>query len=203
MMPLDRPDPMLIAGGDRPSRADAVKNRQLLLDTAAHLFKTHGVDAVTMSGVAEAAGVGKGTLYRHFSGKTDLCSALLDQDQRDLQNRTLQHLADRSLPPLAHLRWFCEQVADFVVRNLPLLYIVGDASAPSTLDLPAHRWWRQTIRALLARLVPAADLDYLADTLFVMLDPHTVRYQVTVRGVDLPTIHHGLNRLIDLVTSRS
>jgi hypothetical protein len=36
-----------------------------------------------------------------------------------------------------------------------------------------------------------------------MLDPHTVRYQVTVRGADLPAIHHGLNRLIDLVTSRS
>jgi AcrR family transcriptional regulator len=203
MMPDDIPNPKLISAIERRVRSDAVKNRQLLLDTAGRLFATRGVDHVTMSEVADAAGVGKGTLYRHFTGKTDLCSALLDQDQRDLQTRTLQRLTDRATPPLAHLRWFCEQVAAFVVRNLPMVYIIGDASAPSTLDLPAHRWYRQTIRALLDRSVRSPDLDYLADTLFVMLDAHTIRYQIVVRGLDLASVQRGLNLLIDCIITRS
>src|SRR5690606_32590114 len=78
----------LIMPDPRPTRADAVTNRELLLSTAPDLFERVGVDVVTMTPIAQEANVGKGTLYRHFNNKNDICQALLDQDMRDLQSRT-------------------------------------------------------------------------------------------------------------------
>lgn len=184
----------------RPPRADAQKNRQRLLVAAEHLFSAYGVESVTMSDVAEAAGVGKGTLYRHFSSKTELCHALLDQDQRELQNTVLQRLHNAQTPPLDDLRWFLEQASTFVYRNLSLLYVARDPGAPMTLDFPGHRWWRQTIRALLQRAGVTGDLDYIADTLYVMIDAQTLRYQQVIRGYDLARIHAGLRLTVDRLT---
>jgi AcrR family transcriptional regulator len=53
------------ATGARPLRADAQRNRDRLLEVAVHAFSHDGPD-VTLDAVAKAAGVGIGTLYRHF-----------------------------------------------------------------------------------------------------------------------------------------
>ncbi len=188
----------LILPDPRPSRADAVKNRARLLETAARLFDTHGIDAVSMSQVAQEAGVGKGTLYRHFNSKTALALALLDQEQRALQERTLQRLrSDHDAPPLALLRWFMAEVLAFTDRHLDLLYIANDASAPPTLELGAHQWWRQTIRALLQRAQPPGDVDLLTETLFVLVDVNTLRYLRVTRGHSVEQVHVHLLTTID------
>ncbi|WP_170184257.1 TetR/AcrR family transcriptional regulator [Glutamicibacter uratoxydans] len=49
----------------RPLRADAAKNKQIILDTARHLFASRGME-VTLEQVAAAAGLGVGTVYRRF-----------------------------------------------------------------------------------------------------------------------------------------
>ncbi|MFE7875113.1 TetR/AcrR family transcriptional regulator, partial [Micromonospora humida] len=51
--------------GARPLRADALRNRQRLLDTAVRAFSRQGPE-VTLESIAREAGVGIGTLYRHF-----------------------------------------------------------------------------------------------------------------------------------------
>jgi AcrR family transcriptional regulator len=61
----------------RPLRQDAARNRQLLLDTARRVFGREGLDAGVET-VAKEAGVGTGTLYRHFPSKDDLVSALIE-----------------------------------------------------------------------------------------------------------------------------
>src|SRR5689334_8361487 len=66
-------------------RADAVRNRRLLLQAAGRLYAAHGVDAVSMDDIAAAAGVGKGTLYRRFTDKSALVAALLDERESELQ----------------------------------------------------------------------------------------------------------------------
>ena len=179
----------LILPNPRPSRADALKNRELLLQTAQRLFARSGVDAVTMSEVAEAAGVGKGTLYRHFANKVELCQVLVDQDQRDLQNRTLVRLRE-SGDPRADLEWFLREVTAFVLRNQSLVF--AEASIGLLLDHPAHLWWRQTIRGLLLRLSPQIDVEYAADVFFIMLDPRTIHFQLTARAYDSARITNGL-----------
>ncbi|QAY59563.1 TetR/AcrR family transcriptional regulator [Microbacterium protaetiae] len=61
---------------DQPLRADARRNREAVLDAASALFAQHGGD-VQMNDIAERAGVGVGTLYRHFSDKQSLQAAII------------------------------------------------------------------------------------------------------------------------------
>ncbi|MEL6216458.1 MAG: helix-turn-helix domain-containing protein, partial [Pseudomonadota bacterium] len=85
-MEISNDNPLIIFDDDgTPSRADARRNRKLLLETAQALFEANGVDAVSMTAIADAADVGKGTLYRHFPNKAALCNALLDEDMHALQ----------------------------------------------------------------------------------------------------------------------
>jgi AcrR family transcriptional regulator len=64
-------------GGCRPMRADAVKNRQRILEAAESIFATEGL-SVPVDAVAERAGVGVGTLYRHFPTKEALFEAIVE-----------------------------------------------------------------------------------------------------------------------------
>ncbi|MBL8131305.1 MAG: TetR/AcrR family transcriptional regulator [Anaerolineae bacterium] len=194
-------DDLIILSEQRPTRADAVRNRDHLLCVARRMFDAYGVDEVTMSAIAHEAKVGKGTLYRNFPDKLALCRELLDQEQRELQERTLQRLHGGG-PPFDHLAWFMNEVLGFVWRNLGLLRGEGGVLP---LAHPAHFWWRQTIRGLLQPMRPSLDIDYLADTLFVLLDPRVLAYQRT-RGYGLDRIAAAMidtaRRLLDDAAER-
>jgi AcrR family transcriptional regulator len=60
----------------RPLRADAARNRRQLLAAAAEVFAERGLDA-SVSDIAQRAGVGKGTVFRHFPSKDDLLAAVV------------------------------------------------------------------------------------------------------------------------------
>ena len=71
-----------VAGGSdtsdtpRPMRADAQRNRGRILEAAEVVFASEGIE-VPVDTIAEKAGVGVGTLYRHFPTKEKLCEAIL------------------------------------------------------------------------------------------------------------------------------
>jgi AcrR family transcriptional regulator len=73
-------------GDDRPLRADARRNRDRLLQTAKAAFAEEGL-AVPLDEIARRAGVGPGTLYRHFPTKEALFEAVVHE-------RLRQHLRD-------------------------------------------------------------------------------------------------------------
>jgi AcrR family transcriptional regulator len=60
----------------RPLRADALRNRQRVLEVAGEVFATEGL-AVPIDEIAQRAGVGVGTLYRHFPTKEALYAAVV------------------------------------------------------------------------------------------------------------------------------
>jgi AcrR family transcriptional regulator len=62
-------------GSDRELRADARRNRQQVLRTARHLFAAHGL-GVSLDEIARRAGVGPGTVHRHFPTKDALYLAV-------------------------------------------------------------------------------------------------------------------------------
>src|SRR5258708_19526952 len=61
--------------GVKPLRSDAVRTRKLLVRAASEAFAEHG-SAVSVSQIAERAGIGKGTVFRHFATKEDLLAAI-------------------------------------------------------------------------------------------------------------------------------
>jgi AcrR family transcriptional regulator len=73
------------AKSPRKPRADAVRNRERVLEAAKAVFSAGGTEA-SLEAVARAAGVGIGTLYRHFPTREDLFEAVY--------RREVQHLAD-------------------------------------------------------------------------------------------------------------
>jgi AcrR family transcriptional regulator len=79
--PADDLDQVVLSSGGaeeapRMMRTDAVKNRQRILDAAEEVFAAEGV-AVPIDVVAERAGLGVGTLYRHFPNKEALLEAIV------------------------------------------------------------------------------------------------------------------------------
>lgn len=61
---------------ERQLRADAERNRKRLLESAQALFRERGLE-VTVADIAEAAGVGRATLFRNFASKEDLIAAIV------------------------------------------------------------------------------------------------------------------------------
>lgn len=76
-------------GRPRPERADAARNRELLLRTAREVIDEEGVEKVTMDGLAERAGLGKGTVFRRFGTRAGIFRALIDEDERRFQQHVL------------------------------------------------------------------------------------------------------------------
>lgn len=190
------PEPIILIQNGPPTRADALKNRAILLQTAMRLFNEHSVDEVSMSAIAEAAGLGKGTLYRHFQNKNELCEALLDQDQRDLQARTLDQMR-QLIAPHEKLRWFLREVVNFAEQHHALFYASIGAEL---LVHPAHWWWRQTIRGLLVQMKIAGDVDYQADMLYSQVSVISLHYMRQIRGYSIERILTGLYDVIDHLT---
>lgn len=92
----------------RAMRADARRNHERLLTEARSAFAEHGTDA-SLEDVARRAGVGIGTLYRHFPNRDALLSAVFEEAAGDLLARSRELL--RSPEPCAALvTWLREMV---------------------------------------------------------------------------------------------
>lgn len=82
----------------KPPRRDAVRNRQRALAAAAAVFAEEGVGASTET-VALRAGLGVGTIFRHFPTKDDLLRAVLANMFDELTEATVAALADDDAGP--------------------------------------------------------------------------------------------------------
>lgn len=80
---------MVPLGAPKPERADATRNRLLLMSTARQMIAESGAGALTMDALAERSGVGKGTVYRRFGTRPGMFQALLDDGEREFQQRVL------------------------------------------------------------------------------------------------------------------
>ena len=88
----------------RASRADAQRNRDHILDIAEQYFSEHGVTG-SLDAIAKQAGVGSGTLYRHFPTREALLAALLRARDDALVSRREDIRADATDAADALGRW--------------------------------------------------------------------------------------------------
>jgi AcrR family transcriptional regulator len=99
----------------RSKRADALRNRQTLLDAAAAVFVTSGVDA-PMREIAARAGVGLGTIYRHFPTRADLVVAVYRHQVESCAEAGPTLLAEAD-SPFSALRQWVDLFVDFLVTK--------------------------------------------------------------------------------------
>jgi AcrR family transcriptional regulator len=90
-------------GADRPMRADARRNYERLVQAAKQVFTTYGGDA-SMEAIAKEAGVGVGTLYRHFPKRIDVVEAVYRTDVDQL-SETAEMVARELEPWPALVAW--------------------------------------------------------------------------------------------------
>jgi AcrR family transcriptional regulator len=104
----------LSAPGARPLRADAQRNRERLLEAAVRAFFQNGPD-VPLDAIAKVAGVGIGTLYRHFPTR----GALVEAAYRNELARLCDAVPDLldTLPPGQALRTWMDRFVDYVTTK--------------------------------------------------------------------------------------
>jgi AcrR family transcriptional regulator len=133
----------------RKPRADALRNRALLADAAKQAFMDLG-DAVTMEEIARRAGVGIGTLYRHFPSRDAVVEAVFWRAFEQLAEAAQRLQAE--LPPAEALHAWLKLFVDYMAAKRvigPALHGMANVS-----DLYAAA--QQPMRAALAQLVERA-----------------------------------------------
>jgi AcrR family transcriptional regulator len=119
------------ATAPRPMRADAQRNYDRLLQAAVAAFAEHGADDVSLEEIARRAGVGIGTLYRHFPTRQALLEAVYTDQVEALRVRATE-LKDADSPSEALAAWLRALTAfSATKRNLTsaLLETLGKDSA--------------------------------------------------------------------------
>ena len=116
-------------------------------------FAEHGVANVHMAQIAEAARAGKGTLYRRYANKGDLCLALI-HDQLSAHQAAilarLQEMQQANSRYLERLKFFLVEVLALTEQHVPLLCEVqqgGQIGGPEG-DAPFFEWQHMTVRGL-------------------------------------------------------
>jgi AcrR family transcriptional regulator len=111
----------------RPLRADAARNRRLLLAAAADEFAERGLDA-SVADIARRAGVGKGTVFRHFATKDDLLAAIV-LDRIDALSAAGEQLLNAADPGAALLEFLTVAAHQRQQRDLSFLQEASELNA--------------------------------------------------------------------------
>jgi AcrR family transcriptional regulator len=145
----------------RPLRADARRNRERVIAAAGIVFAEHGRDA-QMDDVAKRAGVGVGTVYRHFPTKEALIEALaIDRFERILATGKEALL---NPDPWAAFEGAIYAGAELTASDRSFSEIVGELSGPMPLPEALERDMRETYGELMRRAQEAGALR--ADVVF-------------------------------------
>ncbi|AWZ10642.1 MULTISPECIES: TetR/AcrR family transcriptional regulator [unclassified Streptomyces] len=181
--------PVLPVGAPRAERADAVRNRVLLLSTAREMIAERGVEKLTMDALAERAGLGKGTVFRRFGSRAGIFHALLDDAERALQEEVLSgpEPLGPGADPVERLVAYGRARIAFQLRH----HAIARAALDGSLPVPAgeRSMSRIHIRVLLGQApLPGADLDMLAVQLTAALEGPFLLYLAAARDEE-PTDH--------------
>ena len=140
----------------RKQRSDAQQNRERILVVAKNAFAKSGANA-SLDDIAKQAGVGPGTLYRHFPSREDLLKAVYQAAAENLATAAAEFA--ESLPPIEALRaWmmlFVDYIADKQIIAPALHALVDD---PHKLYEASYGQIWDAVRSLVKRAVKSGDI---------------------------------------------
>ena len=180
----------------RKPRADAQRNRDLILEVAKKAFTRSGANA-SLDDIAKEAGVGPGTLYRHFPTRDALLEAVYRNEVEKLA--AAQRELSEQLPPAEALRAWMLLFVDYIAAKhiiAPALNtIVG---GPSKLYEGSRTLVQGAIDALVKRAIQSGDIRR-------DLDPYDLlRALIGVSNVaSSPDWQQSARRLVDILITGS
>jgi len=186
-MAAKRPQPV-----QRKSRADAERNRERVLEVAKEAFTRSGADA-SLDDIAKQAGVGAGTLYRHFPSREALIEAVYRTEVEKLAAAE-RNFAD-TMPPIEALRaWmllFVDYIATKKIIAPALNTLVGGHS--KVFEASYGQIW-EAIRALVKRAIKSGDIRKDLDAIDLL------RALIGVSNVSSsPDWQQSARRLVDIL----
>ena len=177
---------------DRKPRTDAQRNRELILEVAKASFTQSGANA-SLDDIAKQAGVGPGTLYRHFPTREELIEAVYRTEVEKLA--AAERTFAETMPPLDALRaWmllFVDYIATKKIIAAALNSLVG---GPSKIFEASYAQVWEAIRALVKRAVKSGDIRKDLDPIDLL------RALIGVANVGTsPEWQQSARRLVDIL----
>jgi AcrR family transcriptional regulator len=180
----------------RKPRADAQRNRERILEVAKQAFTRSGADT-SLDDIAKQAGVGPGTLYRHFPTREELLKAVYRNELENLAKAD-EKFAE-TMPPVEALRaWlllFVDAVAAKQIIAAALNTLVGDHKKVFEASY-AHM--HEAIRRLVKRAIKSGDIRKDLDPIDLL------RALIGVANVaSSPDWQQSARRLVDILIAGS
>jgi AcrR family transcriptional regulator len=186
-MPTKRSQP-----AQRKPRADAQRNRERILEVAKQAFTRSGANA-SLDDIAKDAGVGPGTLYRHFPTREELLKAVYRTELEKLA--AAERKLAETMPPIEALRaWlllFVDAVAAKQIIAPALNMLVGDHKK---MFAASYAQMQEAIRSLVKRAIESGEIRKDLDPMDL------VRALVGVSNVaSSPDWQQSARRLVDIL----
>jgi AcrR family transcriptional regulator len=136
---------------ERPLRADARRNRERILESARAVFAESGADA-QIDDVARHAGVGVGTVYRHFPTKQALLAELVRQTFR-LFTGWARAALEAGGEPFALIEGLLRRIAETAAGDAGVQYALASSAGQAQTEAPAEQ---DELIAVIAELIERA-----------------------------------------------
>ena len=180
----------------RRPRSDAQRNRERILEVAKEAFTRLGANA-SLDDMARQAGVGPGTLYRHFPTRAELLHAVYRSELEKLA--AAEQKFAQTMPPLEALRaWLLLFVDGIATKQLiapAVNTLVGD---PKKVFEASYAQVQEALRALVKRAIRSGDIRSDLDPLDLL------RALVGVANVATsPDWQQSAKRLVDILITGS
>ena len=181
---------------DRKPRADAQRNRERILEVAKQAFTRSGANA-SLDDIAKEAGVGPGTLYRHFPTRDELLEAVYRTDVEKLA--VAERKLANSMPPIRALRaWMLLFVDHIATKKIIAPALNAQLGGHSRVIEASYAPIHEAMRTLVKRAIESGDLRKDIDPLDLLRALVGVAYLES-----MPDWQQSARRLVDILIAGS
>ena len=180
----------------RKPRTDALRNRERILDVAKEAFTRSGASA-SLDDIAKQAGIGPGTLYRHFPTRDELIEAVYRTEVEKLA--AAEKTFAETMPPLDALRAWMLLFVDYIAAKKIIAPALNSmVGGPSKIFEASHGQIWEAIRALVRRAIRSGDIRRDIDPIDLL------RALIGVSSVATsPEWQQSARRLVDILITGS
>ena len=180
----------------RKPRADGQRNRERILEVAKEVFTRSGANT-TLDDIAKQAGVGPGTLYRHFPARDALLEAVYRTEVEKLA--AAERKFAETMPPLEALRAWMLLFVDYIATKKIIAPALNTLVGGSSKVIEAsYTQIHEAIRALVRRAIKSGDIRKDLDAVDLLKALVGVAYMSTA-----PDWQQTARRLVDILITGS